>query len=229
MFWIDYWYIVLVLPAVLLGLIAQIKVKSTFEKYSKEHSKRGLTAAQVARMILDKNGLTDVRIEEVHGHLTDHFDPRTNVVRLSQSVYGSSSVAAIGVASHEVGHAIQYARAYAPMKLRSAIIPITNIGATTSPLLILLGLFMVYDPLIYVGIALYSTVALFQLVTLPVEFNASRRAIDTLDSEGILGGEEINGARKVLGAAAMTYVTALVTSLMQILRLILIFGGRRRD
>ncbi len=229
MFWIDYWYIVLVLPAVLLGLIAQIKVKTTFDKYSTEYSQRGLTAAQVARMILDKNGLTHVRIEEVHGHLTDHFDPRANVVRLSQSVYGSSSVAAIGVASHEVGHAIQYARAYAPMKLRSAIIPVTNIGASISPILILLGLFMVYDPLIYIGIALYSTVALFQLVTLPVEFNASRRAIDTLDSEGILGREEIYGARKVLGAAAMTYVTALVTSLMQILRLILIFGGRRRN
>ena len=229
MFWIDYWYIVLVLPAVLLGLIAQIKVKSTFEKYSSEYNRRGRTADQVARMILDRNGLTHVRVEQIAGSLTDHFDPRENVVRLSQSVYGSSSVAAIGVAAHEVGHAIQYAKAYAPMKLRNAIIPVTNIGATISPLLILLGLFMALDPLIYVGIALYSTVALFQLITLPVEFNASRRALATLDSEAILDAEEISGARKVLGAAAMTYVTALVTSLMQILRLILIFGGRRRD
>ena len=229
MFWIDYWYIVLVLPAVLLGIIAQIKVKSSFEKYSTVFSKRGRTAAQIARMILDRNGLTHVRIEQTPGELTDHFDPRTNVVRLSQNVYGSSSVAAIGVAAHEVGHAIQYAKAYAPMKLRSAIIPITNIGATISPFLILLGFFMVVDPLIYVGIALYSTVALFQLITLPVEFNASHRALKTLDSEAILDADEIGGARKVLGAAAMTYVTALVTSLMQILRLLIIFGGRRRD
>ena len=229
MFWIDYWYIILVLPAVLLGLVAQIKVKSSFDKYSKVFSKRGRTAAQIARMILDKNGLTHVRIEEVSGHLTDHFDPRQNVVRLSSSVYSSSSVAAIGVAAHEVGHAIQYAKAYAPIKLRSAIIPVTNIGSTISPFLILIGIFMVNDPLIYVGIALYSTVALFQLITLPVEFNASRRALATLDTEAILDAEEISGARRVLGAAAMTYVTALVTSLMQILRLILLFGGRRND
>ena len=229
MFWIDYWYIILVLPAVLLGLVAQIKVKSSFDKYSKVFSKRGRTAAQIARMILDKNGLTHVRIEEVSGHLTDHFDPRQNVVRLSSSVYSSSSVAAIGVAAHEVGHAIQYAKAYAPIKLRSAIIPVTNIGSTISPFLILIGIFMVNDPLIYVGIALYSTVALFQLITLPVEFNASRRALATLDSEALLDAEEISGARRVLGAAAMTYVTALVTSLMQILRLILLFGGRRND
>lgn len=230
MFWIDYWYIVLVLPAMILGMIAQVKVKSTFEKYSTVYSRRGYTGADIARQILDKNGLYDVRVERVPGHLTDHFDPRDNVVRLSDSVYGSSSVASIGVAAHEVGHAIQYAKKYAPMKLRSAIIPVTRIGSTVAPILIMLGFFAWIDPLIIVGVALYSTVALFQLVTLPVEFNASRRALATLEREGILDREgELSGARRVLSAAAMTYVTALIMSLAYILRFVLLFAGRRRD
>ena len=230
MFWIDYWYIVLVLPAMILGLIAQVKVKSTFEKYSTVYSRRGYTGADIARRILDKNGLYDVRVERIAGHLTDHFDPRENVVRLSESVYDSSSVASIGVAAHEVGHAIQYAKNYAPMKVRSAIIPVTRFGSTVAPLLIMLGFLAYIDPLIIVGVILYSTIALFQLVTLPVEFNASRRALATLDREGILDREsELSGAKRVLSAAAMTYVTALIMSLAYILRFLLLFAGRRRD
>lgn len=230
MFWIDHWYIILIIPTMILGLIAQAKVQSTYRKYSNVFSWRGRTAAEVARMILDKNGLHGVKIEHIGGELTDHFDPTANVVRLSDSVYGSSSVAAIGVAAHEVGHAIQYAQAYAPMKVRSAIIPVTKIGSTIAPLLIFIGLFMLIDSFVIVGIVLYSTVALFQLVTLPVEFNASHRALKTLDEEAILDrGEELDGARSVLSAAAMTYVATLIMSLAQILRLLLIFGGRRRD
>ena len=230
MFWIDYWYIVLVLPAMILGLIAQVKVKSTFEKYSTVYSRRGYTGADIARRILDKNGLYDVRVERIAGHLTDHFDPRENVVRLSESVYDSSSVASIGVAAHEVGHAIQYAKNSAPMKVRSAIIPVTRFGSTVAPLLIMLGFFAWIEPLIIVGVALYSTIAVFQLVTLPVEFNASRRALATLDREGILDREsELSGAKRVLSAAAMTYVTALIMSLAYILRFLLLFAGRRRD
>ncbi len=226
-FFIDYWYLVLVLPAMILAIGAQIKVKTTYSKYSKVRNDRGYTAAQVARMILDKNGLYDVKIERVSGDLTDHFDPRTNVVRLSQSVHDSVSVAAIGVAAHEVGHAVQYAESYAPMKLRSAIIPVTNIGASLSPLFILIGALMVFYPLIYFGIILYSLMAVFQLVTLPVEFNASARALRTLDRDAILSRDEVGSAKKVLGAAAMTYVAALIVSLANILRLLLIFGGRR--
>lgn len=230
MFWIDHWYIILIIPTMILGLVAQAKVQSTYRKYSNVFSWRGRTAAEVARMILDKNGLHGVKIEHIGGELTDHFDPTANVVRLSDSVYGSSSVAAIGVAAHEVGHAIQYAQAYAPMKVRSAIIPVTKIGSTIAPLLIFIGLFMLIDSFVIVGIVLYSTVALFQLVTLPVEFNASHRALKTLDEEAILDrGEELDGARSVLSAAAMTYVATLIMSLAQILRLLLIFGGRRRD
>lgn len=230
MFWIDHWYIVLVLPAMILGLIAQVKVKSTFDKYSTVYSRRGYTGADIARRILDKNGLYHVRVERIPGHLTDHFDPRDNVVRLSESVYGSSSVASIGVAAHEVGHAIQYAKSYAPMKVRSAIIPVTRFGSTIAPILIMLGFLAYIDPLIIVGIILYSTIALFQLVTLPVEFNASRRALATLEREGILDRSgELSGARRVLSAAAMTYVTALIMSLAYILRFLLLFAGRRRD
>ena len=189
----------------------------------------GRTAAEVARMILDKNGLYDVDIECVKGDLTDHYDPRSNTVRLSDPVYGSSSVAAIGVAAHEVGHAIQHAESYAPIKLRTAIIPITNFGAGLSPVFILLGLVLGSYPLAIFGVVLYSLMAVFQLVTLPVEFNASARALKTLDREAILTRDEVGSAKKVLSAAAMTYVAALIVSLAQILRLLLIVGGRRRD
>jgi len=228
-FFVDYWYIVLVLPAVLIAGIAQARVSSTFKKYSRVMTEGGRTAAEVARMILDKNGLYDVDIECVKGDLTDHYDPRSNTVRLSEPVYGSSSVAAIGVAAHEVGHAIQHAESYAPIKLRTAIIPVTNIGASISPVFILLGLVLGSYPLAIFGVVLYSLMAVFQLVTLPVEFNASARALKTLDRDAILTRDEVGSAKKVLSAAAMTYVAALIVSLAQILRLLLIVGGRRRD
>lgn len=228
-FWyVDYYYVVLVIPAVLLGLWAQYRVTSTFNRYNRIASQRGYTAAQVARSILDENGLYQVQIERVSGNLTDHFDPRSNVVRLSDSVYGNSSLGAIGVAAHEVGHAVQYAQNYVPIKLRNAFVPIANIGSTISIPLILLGLFL-YEPLVMVGIVLYGAVAVFQLLTLPVEFNASRRAIATLESHQILYDDEITGAKKVLSAAALTYVAALITSLAQLLRLFLLYGRRRDD
>lgn len=225
----DYWYLVLVVPTLILGLVAQSMVSSTFKKYSRVSSQNGYTAADVARMILDMNGLHHVRVARVSGNLTDHFDPRTNVVNLSDSVYGSRSVAAIGVAAHEVGHAVQHAENYGPIQLRMAIIPITNFGSRFSPILILLGLLLSIQPLAVAGVLLFSLVAIFQLVTLPVEFNASHRALKTLSNNGILVGNEISGARKVLSAAAMTYVAALITSLANLLRLILIVNNNNRD
>lgn len=228
-FFIDYWYIVLVLPAIILATVAQIKVQTTYSRYSQVITAGGQTAAQVARRILDRNGLTDVSIERVSGNLTDHFDPKANVVRLSDSVYGSTSVAAVGVAAHEVGHAIQHSENYAPIRLRTAIILVTNFGAGVSPFLLLIGFLMMSDPLIIAGIALYSLMAVFQLVTLPVEFNASARALRTLDRDAILTRDEVGSAKKVLTAAAMTYVASLLVSLAYIFRLLLIFGGRRRN
>ena len=229
MFWIDYWYVVLVLPAIILALVVQIKMSSTYSKYSKVYNRSGVTAEEAARRILNANGLYDVAIERVSGNLTDHYDPRTNTVRLSDSVYGSNSIAAVGVAAHEVGHAIQHARDYFPMKVRSAIIPATNLGAGLSPFLIIIGFIFMSDPLIIAGIVLYSLTAVFQLVTLPVEFNASRRALSTLDNYGILERDELPQVRKVLGSAAMTYVASLLVSLMYVLRLVMIFGGGRRN
>ncbi len=228
-FFVDYWYLVLVIPAVLIATIAQARVSSTFKKYSSVMTAGGRTAAEVARMILDKNGLYDVSIECVRGDLTDHYDPRSNTVRLSDPVYNSHSVASIGVAAHEIGHAIQHAEGYAPIKLRTAIIPVTNFGASISPLFIILGLAMGSYPLAIFGVVLYSLMAVFQLITLPVEFNASARALKTLDADAILTTDEVKDARKVLSAAAMTYVAALLVSLAQILRLLIIVGGRRRD
>ena len=229
MFWIDYWYVVLVLPAIILALVVQIKMSSTYSKYSRVYNRSGITAEEAARRILNANGLYDVSIERVSGNLTDHYDPRTNTVRLSDSVYGSNSIAAVGVAAHEVGHAIQHARDYFPMKVRSAIIPATNLGAGISPFLIIIGFIFMSDPLIIAGIVLYSLTAVFQLVTLPVEFNASRRALSTLDNYGILERDELPQVRKVLGSAAMTYVASLLVSLMYVLRLVMIFGGGRRN
>lgn len=229
MFWIDYWYVVLVLPAVILALVVQIKMSATYSKYSKVYSRSGISAEEAARRILNANGLYNVTIERISGNLTDHYDPRTNTVRLSDSVYGSTSIAAVGVAAHEVGHAIQHARDYFPMKVRSAIIPATNLGAGISPILLIIGFVFMYDPLIIAGIVLYSLTAVFQLVTLPVEFNASRRALATLENYGILEKDEIPETKKVLGTAAMTYVASLLVSLMYVLRLVMIFGGGRRN
>ena len=230
----DWTYIVLVLPCVLLSLWASNSVNSTFKKYSSQMSRRGITGAQAAERVLRSNGVSGVRIERTAGNLTDHYDPRTNVIRLSDPVYSSTSVAAVGVACHEAGHAVQYAQNYAPIKLRAAIIPITNIGSKLAMPLILLGVFLaVFEDLsytfVYLGIACFGLSLVFQLVTLPVEFNASRRALAAIESGEFLTEEEQRGARKTLRAAAMTYVAATAVSLAQLLRLILIFGRRRRD
>ena len=225
-FYFDYTYLVLI-PAMIFALWAQAMVSSAFGKYNKVFTRCGMTGADAARLILDANGLRHVRIEQVAGNLTDHFDPRTNVVRLSQSVYSSKGIAAVGVAAHEAGHAVQYAEGYTPMKIRSAIIPITNIGSKLALPIFIIGLLFSYELAMF-GIILFSLTAVFQAVTLPVEFNASRRAIKALEGCGRLDGDEIKGARKVLTAAALTYVAALASALSQILRLLLI-ANRRRD
>ena len=229
----DWTYIVLVLPCILLSLWASSNVNSTFKKYSRQYSIRRLTGAQAAQRVLAANGVHGVRIDRVSGNLTDHFDPKTNVIRLSDSVYDSTSTAAIGVACHEAGHAVQYAQNYAPIKLRAAIIPITNFGSKIAMPLILIGILLsalgnISYTFVYLGIAAFSLSLVFQLVTLPVEFNASRRAMAAIESADILTEDEQRGARKTLRAAAMTYVAATAVSLAQLLRLILIFGGRSR-
>jgi Zn-dependent membrane protease YugP len=230
----DMTYIILVLPCVILAIWASANVNSTFNKYSKVHSIRRITGAEAAQRVLTTNGVTGVRIERVAGNLTDHFDPRTNVIRLSDAVYSSTSTAAIGVACHEAGHAVQYAKHYSPMKLRATVIPITNIGSKLAMPLILIGVLLsaFYEmsyTLVYLGIACFGLSLVFQLITLPVEFNASRRAMIAISDASILTEEEQRGARKTLTAAALTYVAATAVALMQLLRLILIFGGRRRN
>ena len=225
----DYYYLVLVLPCVFFAMWAQFKVKSTFDRYSRVYSRRNMTGAQAAAAVLRASGVTNVRIERVSGHLSDHFDPRDNVIRLSDSVYSSTSVASIGVAAHEAGHAVQYAVGYAPMKLRAVIIPATNIGSMLSMPLILLGLVFNFGAIITIGIAFFGLSTVFQLVTLPVELNASNRALAAIEQGGLLYDDEYPMAKKTLWAAAMTYVAALAVSLAQLLRLILIFGGRGRD
>ena len=229
----DWTYIVLVLPCLILSLWASSSVKSTFNRYSTQYSSRRITAADAAQRVLRNNGVHNVRIERVAGNLTDHFDPKANVIRLSDSVYNSTSTAAIGVACHEAGHAVQYATNYAPIKLRAAIIPITNFGSKLAMPLILLGIVLSFlgnlsYTLVYLGIACFGLSLVFQLVTLPVEFNASHRAVRAITEAGILTPQELSGAKKTLKAAAMTYVAATAVSLAQLLRLILLFGGRRR-
>ena len=230
----DISYLVLVLPCIIFSLWASASVKSTFNRYSKIYSSRRLTGAQAAQRVLSANGVTGVRIEPVRGNLTDHFDPSTNVIRLSDSVYNSTSVAAIGVACHEAGHAVQYAESYAPIKLRAAIIPLTNFGSKLAMPLILVGVLLsslsyLGTMFVYLGIAAFGLSLVFQLITLPVEFNASRRALRAIEDGAILTNEERRGAKKTLTAAAMTYVAATAVALAQLLRLIMIFGGRRRD
>lgn len=225
----DRYYILLVVPMLILSLVAQAMVKSTFNKQSKVFSARGLTGEQAAARVLYHYGITDVRIEHSpSGRLSDHYDPRSNVIRLSDGVYNSSSVAAIGVACHEAGHAAQHAKGYLPIKVRNAILPVCNIGSRLGIPLAILGYFMGFEPLVSIGLLLYALVAVFQLVTLPVELNASKRALAVIDETNMLGEEEIGGAKKVLTAAAMTYVTALLVSLAQLLRLVLRFNSRRR-
>ena len=227
----DWTYLALVLPCLILSLWASSNVNSTFRKYSKQHSLRRLTGAEAAQRVLSANGVRDVRIEHVSGNLTDHYDPKSNVIRLSDQVYSNTSTAAIGVACHEAGHAVQYAEGYAPIKLRAAIIPVTNIGSRMALPLILLGLLFSSfgDTLIYLGIGCFSLSLVFQLVTLPVEFNASRRALQAIESGNLLTEEEQKGARKTLTAAALTYVAATAVSLAQLVRLLALFGGRRRN
>ena len=229
----DWTYLVIVLPCVLLSLWASANVNSTFKKYASQHSIRGITGAQAAQRVLSANGVTGVRIERVSGNLTDHYDPRSNVIRLSDGVYDATSTAAIGVACHEAGHAVQYAQSYAPIKLRAAIVPVTNIASKLAMPLILLGLVLTFlenfsFTLVYLGIACFGVAVVFQLITLPVEFNASRRAMQAIESADILTDAEQKGARKTLTAAALTYVAATAVALAQLLRLLLIFGGRRR-
>lgn len=229
----DWTYVILVLPCLILSLWASANVNSTFKKYSKQYSLRRLTGAEAAQRVLSANGVSGVRIEHISGNLTDHYDPRTNVIRLSDNVFSNTSTAAIGVACHEAGHAVQYAQGYAPIKLRAAIIPVTNFGSKLAMPLILLGiLFSAFgsmsDTLIYLGIACFGLSLVFQVVTLPVEFNASRRALQAIEQGGLLTEEEQKGARKTLTAAALTYVAATAVALAQLLRLLAIFGGGRR-
>ena len=220
------WTILIVLPALIFSLIAQIKVSTTYKKYEKFYTQRRLTGSEAARRILDSNGLQNVAIEHVRGHLTDHYDPRANVIRLSDSVYASTSAAAIGVAAHEAGHAVQHATGYFPIKIRAAAIPATKIGSWFAIPLFFIGLMFTSKYLMLAGILLYACIAFFQLVTLPVEFNASARAMKVLKTSGMLNTEEQKAARQVLTAAAMTYVAALLTSLLTLLRLLVLMGGR---
>ena len=228
---IDIYYMLLVVPAFLLALWAQVKVKGTYKKMSAVRNSRGLTGAQAASRVLYEHGVTNVQIERVSGTLTDHYDPRSNVIRLSDGVFDSTSVAAVGIACHEAGHAVQYAKGYAPIRVRNAILPVCSVGSKWGIPLAIIGLVigsMVGRWLFWAGILLYALVAVFQLVTLPVEFNASRRALQTIDDTGMLAGEEYKGARKVLTAAALTYVASLAVSLANLLRLILRSSSRRR-
>ena len=229
----DWTYVIIVLPFVLLSMWASTSVNSTFKRYSKVSSISQITGAQAESRVLHINGVRGVRIEQVSGNLTDHYDPKTNVIRLSESVYGSSSVSAIGVACHEAGHAVQYAKNYAPIKLRAAIIPVTNVGSKLAMPLIILGLLLSFGEslsytIVYLGIACFSLSLVFQLITLPVEFNASRRAIQAIENAGLLTIEEQKGAKKTLSAAAMTYVAATAVAFAQLLRLILLFGSESR-
>ena len=229
MYYYDLTYVIFMIPALIITMYAQIKVNSTFKKYSKVKCRRGLTGAQAAQIVLQRNGVRDVRIERVAGKLTDHYDPSSNVIRLSDEVYNSTSVSAVGVACHEAGHAVQQAENYKPILFRQFMVPITNIGSKLSFPLIFIGLLFPtkWDILLIIGIAMFSLAVFFELITLPVEFNASNRAIKALDEGELLYDEELRGAKKVLSAAAMTYLAAAITAIASLLRLLLIFSGRR--
>lgn len=236
-------YLLWMLPAIIVSLIAQAKVSSTYSQYSKVMNRMGITGAEAARRVLSAGGVTNVQITSVSGNLTDHFDPRTNTIRLSEGVYGKSTVAAVGIAAHEAGHALQHAEGYLPNKIRSVLVPVTNICSRLGWILILIGFAFtgvgyyyystpaydspVGDFLLTLGIILYSTSLLFTLITLPVEFNASKRALKIIETTGMLQGDEYNGAKKTLSAAAMTYVAAVLTALLQLLRIITVARRRR--
>lgn len=226
-FYMDRYYLILVVPALIISMIAQIKVKSTFNKYSKMGNSKHMTGAEVARYLLQVNGIQDVQVTQVGGQLTDHYDPRKKVLRLSESTYASTSVAAIGVAAHETGHAIQHKVKYGPLVLRSTLVPVAGFGSSAGPYIAILGLFLGWPVIINIGLLLFFAAILFYLVTLPVEFNASKRAIAVLDSTGILMREELNSAKKVLNAAAMTYVASALVAIASFFRLLLLANSRR--
>ncbi|WP_027623410.1 zinc metallopeptidase [Clostridium lundense] len=226
-----YWNssIIVLIPALIISAWAQMKITSTFNKYSRINAINGYTGAQVARNLLDSHGLFDVPVEIVNGKLTDHYDPQNRVMRLSSDVYYGSSIAAIGVAAHETGHAFQHQERYSPLIIRNSIVPIVNFGSNASWIIFFLGFFFGLSKLLNIGIILFLGVVIFQLITLPVEFNASNRALAVLENRGILLGEEVNGARNVLKAAAMTYVAAAITAIAQLLRLVILSNSRRDD
>ncbi len=226
-FYMDEYYILLVVPALIISMLAQFLVKSTFNKYSKIGSSKNMTGADVARNLLKANGIIDVQVMQVKGNLTDHYDPRNKVLRLSDATYGSTSVAAIGVAAHETGHAIQHDVKYGPLALRSSLVPVANIGSSAGPYIAVLGLFLGMSVIINIGLLMFAAAILFYLITLPVEFNASSRAIAALDSSGLLVGNELKSAKKVLNAAAMTYVASALVAVASFIRLLLIAGQRR--
>lgn len=224
----DYYFLILVIPAMILASIAQVMVKTTFSSKSKVLSSRGITGAQAAMRVLSYYGISNVQIERISGNLTDHYDPKTNIIRLSDGVYNSTSIAAIGVACHEAGHAAQHAEGYLPIRIRNSIVPLCNIGSTIGIPLAVIGYFLSFEPLVTIGLMLYALIAVFQFATLPVEFNASRRAMRVIDETNLLDDSEQAGARKVLTAAAMTYVASLIVALANLLRFVLRFSNRNR-
>lgn len=224
----DYYYLILVVPALLLSVFAQIKVKSTFSKYSKKMSQRNITGTQAAAYLLKSNGITDVKLGRIKGNLTDHYDPTDKTLRLSDSTFDSTSIAAIGVAAHETGHAIQHATKYGPLNFRRFLVPVANIGSSAGPWLAILGIVMSLPLLIDIGIILFAGAVLFYIVTLPVEFNASNRALKILKQNNVMSDEELKGVKKVLSAAAMTYVASALVAIGNFLRLVLISKNRKR-
>jgi len=228
-YYFDYTYFIFIVPALIITMIAQFRVKSTFQKYSRIATAKNMSGAQAADSVARFGGAPGVQVQHIPGNLTDNFDPRNNTISLSDNVYGSTTIAAVGVAAHEAGHAIQNATGYFPNKIRTVLVPVTNIGSRLAMPLVIVGLFLPvqYDFVVTIGIALYSFAVLFQLVTLPVEFNASFRAIRALDEAGILYPDELEGAKKVLTAAAMTYLAASFTAIMSLLRLLILAGSRR--
>lgn len=224
----DYYYLILVVPALLLSLYAQVKVKSTFAKYSKINTQRGITGKEAAKLLMRTNGISDVGIQQVAGSLTDHYDPASKMLKLSEPVYDKTSISAVGVAAHETGHAIQDKERYAPLVLRSTLVPLANIGSSAGPYLAMAGIIFSMDILLTIGIILFSVAVLFYIVTLPVEIDASRRALKVLESNAVLSQEELRGARKVLTAAALTYIASALTAVASLLHLILIARNRRK-
>ena len=225
----DSYYLLLVVPAMIFAMIAQSKVNSAFQRYSRQYTRSGITGAEAAALVLRQNGVYGVQIERVSGSLTDHYDPRTNVIRLSDSVYDQNTVAAVGVAAHEAGHAVQYAQDYYAIRVRTAILPVTQIGSKLALPLVIIGLFLNFESLFVAGILFFVLATFFQLITLPVEYNASSRAIAAITESGCLREDEGPGARQVVSAAALTYVAALAVSVAQLLRLLLLFGRNSRD